>query len=616
MAESKEKTGADNSWRTSRLRDLLPIVLLFVFAFFVNRGIRIEGLYMDDLYLWSCFGEQSFFEFVFPLGSTRFRFLYYLAAWLELAFIGPHIEWIVPINIILNALVAVTIYEFARHFSHSILVGFACGIAWLASRMAYYQISQTYGLMETLALWLALGILYLLIRFVEEPKENRRYFPIAAGLYFAVCFVHERYMVLIVLFVLALIFVRCRKVKTWAVLAGVFALIQLIRLIAIGSLLPAGTGRTQVAETFEIGDAIRFAISQVAYLFGLNVGPDYLNGQNFRAAPVWIFLLIAVADLMLLGISAAFVFRLIRDRKDRALRLQTTGLFIVFIASCIVCSSVTIRLEMRWVYVSFATALLFMSWMYGVLTADLDIRSGERLYALPYFSMIILYVVLMIPVEMYYRETYPNLYYWPDQERYNSLAEVTYLTYGDDLFGKTVYIIGDSFTMSDFTAETFFRTFDAEREAKDTTIVHIDDVRDIGLVTDDMIVLQEDREHDRYLDITLPVKTFKCRDIYGAYDDGWIDENAEIQVMAGSTGVIDLCFYYPDEITGEEWVTIYVNGTPSSYLQLTGPQTFTSIETEPYETVTLTFKTNFYAHSATEQRSDDRLAAVLTLTAD
>ena len=59
--------------------------LLLGLAVWLNHGIQIKGLYMDDLYFWSCYGEQSFVEYVFPMGSTRFRFLYYLAAWLEMA---------------------------------------------------------------------------------------------------------------------------------------------------------------------------------------------------------------------------------------------------------------------------------------------------------------------------------------------------------------------------------------------------------------------------------------------------------------------------------------------------------------------------------------------------
>mgnify|MGYP000523782628 CR=1 FL=1 len=67
---------------------LIFMGLLFGLAVWVNRGIEIKGLYMDDLYFWSCYGEQSFLQYVFPMGSTRFRFLYYLAAWLEMAVVG------------------------------------------------------------------------------------------------------------------------------------------------------------------------------------------------------------------------------------------------------------------------------------------------------------------------------------------------------------------------------------------------------------------------------------------------------------------------------------------------------------------------------------------------
>ena len=81
---------------------LIFMGLLFGLAVWVNRGIEIKGLYMDDLYFWSCYGEQSFLQYVFPMGSTRFRFLYYLAAWLEMAVVGNHVSWFVPINILLN----------------------------------------------------------------------------------------------------------------------------------------------------------------------------------------------------------------------------------------------------------------------------------------------------------------------------------------------------------------------------------------------------------------------------------------------------------------------------------------------------------------------------------
>ena len=337
-------------WKT----DLIVLFVLISLAFWINQGMEIKGLYMDDLYLWSCYGEQSFFQFVFPIGSTRFRFLYYLFAWLELALIGNHVWLIVPINILLNVGIAFTLYQMAHRFSHSATVGALAGIAFLFSRMSYYQIGQLYGLMETMATWMALGILYQLCEYLNgEGRTKDSCFVRACLLYVGICFVHERYMVLIPLFFLVLLFHRSREMKLWLWPSVSFALVQAVRLVSIGRLMPAGTGGTDVADTWSVGSVIRFAVSQIAYLFGVNAGPEHLNGQNFRQSPIWILVIIGIADLLLAAFIAAFIISLVRHQVTRPRIFQTCFLFVGFIGGCIACSSVTIRVEMRWVYVSY-----------------------------------------------------------------------------------------------------------------------------------------------------------------------------------------------------------------------------------------------------------------------
>lgn len=145
--------------------------ILLAFGFFINRNIEMKGLYMDDLYLWSCYGEQSFWEYVFPVGGTRFRFIFYLISYVLLGLIGTHVTWIVPINIVLNVLVAFTIYLIGKKVGGGRIVPVFCGILYLLSRMAYYQIGQLYGMMETFALWGALGIFYGLYVYLNEERE-------------------------------------------------------------------------------------------------------------------------------------------------------------------------------------------------------------------------------------------------------------------------------------------------------------------------------------------------------------------------------------------------------------------------------------------------------------
>ena len=596
--------------------DAIVLLCLTGFAFFINRHMELKGLYMDDLYQWSCYFDQSFFPAVFTMGGTRFRVLYNLVSWIQMKAFGPHVGWYVPFNILLNSCIAFTLYRIARRFSRSVYVGVLCAVIWLASRMSFYQIGQALGLMESMALWLAIGILYLLHGYLNEKdgKEKQRIF-LASLMYVAICFVHERYMVLLPLFFLVLLFRRAKDWKLWAAPLGGFAFVQLLRLISIGTVAPAGTGGTDVADTLSVGSVLRFAMSQVAYLFGINAGPEHLNGQNFREAPLAIILLIAVADLMLVLLVVAFLIRLVQNRKRCIRHLMTAVLFVAFIGACIACSSVTIRVEMRWVYVSYAAALLFMAWIYGVLTEEM-VQKGRWMQAVPYLSMITLYVILMLPVEHYYRGQYPNLYYWTDQERYNSLAEETYGQYGVGIFGKTIYIVGDKFEMKDYTEDRFFRVFDRQNRKDCVRIVHISDVRDIGLVTDNMLVIQEDPEHNRFQDVTHVVKTFKCRPIYGFYDDGWLDERAKVQVMAGSTGQINMTFNYPRDLTEDQWLTVYVNDEPQIYLHFDEPTKTASVQVDPYEPVTLRFESNFYVPNALEKRGVTRLAVLLGMTAE
>ncbi len=86
--------------------------------------------------------------------------------------------------------------------------------------------------------------------------------------------------------------------------------------------------------------------------------------------------------------------------------------------------------------------------------------------------------------------------------------------------------------------------------------------------------------------------------------------------MAGESGIIGMDFYYPGEVGKDQWLTVYVDGEPYIYLEMEQNQMKTDIQVEPYKTVILEFQTNFYVPDAREQRGKDRLALLLTLTAD
>ena len=591
---------------------LIFLGILFGLAVWFNRGIEIKGLYMDDLYFWSCYGEQSFFEYIFPIGSTRFRFLYYLAAWFEMLIVGNRVSWFVPINILLNTGVAWSMYAMGRRLAGSKTVGFFVGTLYLASRMAYYQIGQVLGLMETMALWMGIAILWQLYQYLN--KENgEKHFCLASLLYFGVCFVHERYMALFPLLLLVLLMKKSKQIVCWASVVLSFALMQAIRFFTIGSVLPAGTGRTQVKDTFSVAQAIRHALSEVAYVFGINAGPDYLNGLPWAKNPLAIKAMILLADLAILALVLGFLGKWLaqKDKKVKFCQFANAVLFVGFIALTICAACVTIRVEMRWIYVSFAAALLFLAWLYGQLT--LGLAPAFYLKRLRPWGMIVLaYVILMVPVECYMRQNaFPNIYFFPEQKHYNSLAEVTKEKYGD-IEGKRVYIIGNSYDVSEFDAKTFFKVYQKNSIEQLTPIYFIDSVWDIGLVTDDMIVLEEDTDHGTYIDITQAVRNMKLSVKSGYYPkDHWMDEHGSVEVIAGETGLIKIQILFPGVMEGGEVITIEQVGGETLTIPLKDSVVETQIQATPWEHVTLNFSYNFYMQNAGEQRGEERLAALV-----
>ena len=212
---------------------------------------------------------------------------------------------------------------------------------------------------------------------------------------------------------------------------------------------------------------------------------------------------------------------MIRDRGRVLAHGRNLVLFLAFIALCIGSSSVTIRVEMRWVYVVYAAPLLVLAYMTSLM--------GSAGF------LAILYAALIFPAKTYYREHWSNLYLWPDQMKYNSLAEETVEKYGDDIFDKQVYIIRDTYEISKITAETFLKVYDRDGKGKNTELRFIDSDFDLPEITDDMVILGEDPEANGFQDVTEFVKNRRFNLAYGSYDDGWIDEKARIVFENGST---------------------------------------------------------------------------------
>ena len=572
---------------------LLAFLFLLGSAYWINRQIHIKALYMDDLYLFSFFREQNFFEFSFPIGqAVRFRPVYWAISYIEMALVGADPNRYLHFNIFLNSLLAFFLFFFSLKMTKKRILSLSLGLLFLSAHFAYYQIGQAIGILETLALGFALLTLYFLYRQIDcEERTFGKMLFFSHLFFFLLIFTHERYVALLPLFYIPLIFrgkknesigvsVQRTKAKEdkgatesvsgkasdpvpasdpalsgQAAEGGQYLVVEqgesanastnantntsasanantntsasarkqdksgrkfvkipkclplflpfvqaflffIIRSLAIGSFVPKGTGGTEVHEGFSLAKAFSHAFSQVFYIFGIQAGPDYLAGIPWEeVGRKHRYVIYASIAVLVLSILLALLFAILKGKLKKEF-FGKNLLFLCFIALCIGCSSITIRVEMRWVYVSFAAALLYFAYLLG--------NTGMPL---PTFFAL-LFVCLRFPAEMKYRESFPRIYFWEDQDRMNSLAEQTIEKYGRDyVLGKQVYILENSYKMSKFYGDTFFQVFDPEMSGQGTKIHFIKDFRELPSEANfyNSLVLKEVPEERAYRDITQEV---------------------------------------------------------------------------------------------------------------
>ena len=588
---------------------LLAFLFLLGSAYWINRQIHIKALYMDDLYLFSFFREQNFFEFSFPIGqAVRFRPVYWAISYIEMALVGADPNRYLHFNIFLNSLLAFFLFFFSLKMTKKRILSLSLGLLFLSAHFAYYQIGQAIGILETLALGFALLTLYFLYRQIDcQERSFGKMLFFSHLFFFLLIFTHERYVALLPLFYIPLFFRGKQAEVNTAVgvqniglkeaeesenakaldgakaadyakasesaLSGIAAvgkqyivveqgesenpntsvspntsvnpnasvnisanegvnasanvsasatkqnnperkalkrpkilpfflpfvqafLFFIIRSLAIGSFVPKGTGGTEVHEGFSLAKAFSHAFSQVFYIFGIQAGPDYLAGIPWEeVGRKHRYVIYASIAVLAFSILLAFLFA-IRKGKLKKEFFGKNILFLCFIALCIGCSSITIRVEMRWVYVSFAAALLYFAYLLG--------NTGMPI---PTFFAL-LFVCLRFPAEMKYRESFPRIYFWEDQDRMNSLAEQTIGKYGRDyVLGKQVYILENNYKMSKFYGDTFFQVFDPEMSGQGTKIHFIKDFRELPSEANfyNSLVLKEVPEERAYRDITQEV---------------------------------------------------------------------------------------------------------------
>ena len=518
----------------STIEYILIFAILLLVGFYINRDVILKAFYMDDLFAWSWIPETDFYSFAFKFydNSTRYRPFYYMLQYFVFKFVGTNVNLYVPVNIVLHTIVGFFVYYFAKKLNAGIFISFMLALLYEISHFSYYQIGQAIGIIETEAQLFALIILYLSIIYLNknDNRDNLRFASLVIML-FILAFTHERFLGLFVVVAAAVILkyllsidkntiLSARLIKNALVqslirvgiLVVEFGIIMYVRYLSIGKMVPAGTGGTYVEDTFNISQALTYAVDQVKFIFGMNIGPEHLVGIAFenlspimkRITYLSIFMLMIIV-LTYLVLKIYDIVIDIKNVKKKFLyvldRFKIDILFLLFIAMCIGSSSVTIRVEMRFVYVSFTASLLYLAYISSEI---MDMAKGLKRYLIVYnilFVFIIGFFLTRGINEINYKNYYNNIYFFIESNRNNSLIDLTIGKYGREKIldnDTRIYILHNNFEMTDFYAEYFFKIYDEKYVGN--KIRFINDLNELpdDTTLDNTIVLIEDYANSCY----------------------------------------------------------------------------------------------------------------------
>lgn len=521
---------------------IIVFVLLLSLCFYINKNIIIKALYMDDLYSWSWFPGLNLYEYAFKFyESSRYRPVFNLFQYIEYFFVKNRVFLFVVVNKTVNTFVALYIYHFAIRLNAKRIIAFIVASMYIITHFSYYQIGQVIGLLETEAQFFALLILFLslkLIGVIERKNSNEKEIIVRDNviitffmilMYFIVAFTHERYLSLLPVIMVSIFFAKETetnegdkkklfryRIFSYLSLFLTLILICVIRYLAIGKVLPAGTGGTRVENTFNIKECISFCFQQVFMIFGINIGPEHLVGIEFTQISDNIIKYLTLISSSLLIVTCAIsiiykIYLVAKINSENKFRLFLPDiLFMLFIAMCIGSSSVTIRVEMRFVFVSFTASLLYISYICGFLFNELDKVNKVVSYIVINF-IIFLLLAFRVPVELNYRDNYKNIHFFIDLDRVNSIYDNTISKYGvnEILQNRTIYMTNNFFEFTDFYSEWFFKIYDTRNipiEEKGTKIklIKIDEILPEGATKENSILLKENIDTFRdYIEIPI-----------------------------------------------------------------------------------------------------------------
>lgn len=432
------------------------LIILFLMNLCVNSWISSGNrvFYTDDLRTVNDIHQRGV-QIIFDNTYGKFRPITMGIMWFVLKVIGTNYEILDEILLLVNycnaMLVFAVSYKLQKENEIRVFTSLISSVLFIVSRFAYYSISEFFGLMESSAIFFSILVLYNACRYMLDGEKK---YLISMLMDFVVTIlIHERYISLLVIILFAIWAIKenvwKKIIETCSI--GIVLILYMLPNIVSGTKIQ-GTGGVTLEDSFSISGILKYIKSQILYIWGINDGPQYLNGIEWNNyVPIMkVFVIISIGVWLALALTTIINKRIRTDRQYQVISI----LSVLYIGCCILCSSVTIRVEMRWIYSSYTAFIILTAVWFSYIYNDVSYKK--------YIIEIMSYACIICILQFYARSFYDNIYYWNIKERALSLYNATVGVYGQEFSGTSTIIVDDKFGCNwgdDVWTDEYWREF-------------------------------------------------------------------------------------------------------------------------------------------------------------
>ena len=484
---------------------IIELVLVYFISYklitYFYNDFEIKALHLDDLHnLLEYIKDPDLKSWIIPYHENRmhYRPVFYALLFSFYNHIGTNINMTLPTNFIIFSAYSTIIYVLLRSLKVNRIFSILILILFSFINFNYYEISQLIGFIEGVPMVLSLTILVLSIKNMDADKRLFNIYSILnAILYLLMVFTHERYFPMLLLPIISIalnkIIDNRKKIKYYIIYLMELIFFFVVRFYHLRIWIPRGTDSSSLVKNFDLMRSFEFMYQQLMYLLGINLGPEYLCARKFTDVDDNTKYIIYFSILMLLFIIILYIIKKILNKKHKSyfsyyysdeaklfLNPYVDLFFILYILLCIVQSSLTIRVELRWLLSSFMGLMFYLTYMINYLLFNININLKNKSFFYIATVCFILFFISRTYINTYYKKYVNKIFIFTEQYVINSFYDVTVGTYGLDKIKNDMNIViyRDFFdVLSKEEDYHFFDQFDRKLSKRKIIERKVDDYR-------------------------------------------------------------------------------------------------------------------------------------------